>query len=420
MNESRPPIIVIGAGIVGVSAALYLQRAGRETWLLDPNAPGSGASSGNAGCFNLSSTVPVSLPGMLRNVPRWLLDPQGPLKIHWRYLPALAPWLVRFIRAGTPERVEAQARALRSLLLPGLRDIMDLAASANASDLIRDEGHLVVYRSDAAFRADGLGWHLRDITGTRCEVWDADQLRQFDPAISHDYEKAVFIAENGHTSDPEALTARLAELFVREGGSILRDSATGFEYEGRHIRAVRTATGQRIAADAVLLAAGAHSRALAAQMGDRVPLDTERGYHLMIEAPEAMPRISILDTSGKFVATPMAGGLRLAGTVELAGLKAQPDWRRADMLLPRGQALFPALQDSYPEERLKRWMGFRPSMPDSLPVIGRASRATNGFHAFGHGHIGLTAGATTGRIAADLLLGRPADIDLSPFHPDRF
>ncbi|KXU31514.1 FAD-dependent oxidoreductase [Sphingobium sp. 22B] len=417
--KEEPPVIVVGAGIVGVSAALYLRRAGRGVTLVDPHAPGSGASSGNAGCFNLSSTVPVSMPGVAKNVPRWLLDPQGPLKIRWRYLPRLAPWLVRFLRAGTRDKVEYQARALRALILPALEDVTALARSAGAGYLVKAEGHLVVYRSEEAFRADALGWHLRDITGTVVEEWDGATLRDFDPAIADTYAKGIFIAENGHTPDPAALVARMAEQFVREGGVITRAAALGFERAGGMVTAVRTDAGV-LPASAVLLAAGAHSRKLAAMLGDRVPLDTERGYHLMIRDPEAMPRISILDTAGKFVATPMAGGLRLAGTVELAGLDAPPDWRRADMLLGRAKALFPALAESYPEERLSRWMGFRPSMPDSLPVLGRASRMGNAFHAFGHGHIGLTAGATSGRIAAEMMCGATPAIDMTPYRVDRF
>ena len=417
--KEQPPVVVIGAGIVGVSAALYLRRAGRAVTLVDPNPPGSGASSGNAGCFNISSTVPVSLPGVARNVPRWLLDPQGPLKIRWRYLPHLAPWLVRFLRAGTPDRVEAQARALRALMLPALTDVTALAASAGAADLVKAQGHLVVYRNEEAFRADALGWHLRDMTGTIIEQWDGAALRDFDPTIAPIYAKGVYIAENGHTPDPAALVARLADQLMREGGVIVRGKALGFDRTGGLISAVRTDAGT-LPASAVLLAAGAHSKKLAAMLGDRVPLDTERGYHLMIRDPEAMPCISILDTAGKFVATPMAGGLRLAGTVELAGLQAPPDWRRADMLLGRAKALFPALADHYAEDRLSRWMGFRPSMPDSLPVLGRATRVGNAFHAFGHGHIGLTAGATSGRIAADLVIGATPGIDLTPYRADRF
>ena len=251
--KAQPPVIVIGAGIVGTSAALYLRRKGHGVTLVDPNPPGSGASSGNAGCFNISSTVPVSLPGVARNVPRWLLDPRGPLKIRWRYVPFIAPWLVRFLRAGTPDRVEAQARALRALMLPALEDISALAASAGAADLVKAQGHLVLYRDEQAFRADALGWHLRDITGTRVEQWDAATLRAFDPAIAPTYAKGLFISENGHTPDPALLVARLAEQLVREGGTIHRATATGFEREGDRVSAVRTDAGT-LPASAVLLA----------------------------------------------------------------------------------------------------------------------------------------------------------------------
>lgn len=418
-RDDHSSVIIIGAGIVGVSTALWLQRHGLRVTLVDPAPPGSGASFGNAGCFNASSTVPVAMPGTVRAVPRWLLDPKGPLALRWRYLPFIAPWLVRFLRAGTPEKVPVQARALRSILATGLADIQTLAADAGVPDLVTEEGHLVVYRDDAAFKADALAWRLRQDTGTVIQELDAHALRDFEPAVAPRYAKGIFIAENGHTANPGHLVARMAERMVRQGGTIVQARAIDFRIDGRHASAVRTDAGE-LAASHVVLAAGAHSRGLARLLGDAIPLDTERGYHVMIRDPEVQPRVSILDTIGRFVATPMEEGLRLAGTVELAGLKAPPDWSRANMLLPLGRALLPGLNATYPEERITRWMGFRPSMPDSLPVISPASAAGNAFHAFGHGHVGLASGASTGRIVADMVAGAPPSIDLSPFRADRF
>jgi len=208
-------------------------------------------------------------------------------------------------------------------------------------------------------------------------------------------------------------------VLLRNGGKLRRARVTGFDLDGAKLRAIQTDAGDFVA-DKAVLAAGAHSKPLAAALGDRVPLETERGYHLMIRDPEVMPRIPTYDAAGKFVATPMETGLRFAGTVELAGLSAPPDWRRARILLEQGQRMLPGLAAHYPEERLSLWMGHRPSMPDSLPVIGASSRSPDVLYAFGHGHVGMAASPMTGKVIADLVAGRATSIDVAPFRAGRF
>src|SRR5204863_8919422 len=209
--------------------------------------------------------------------------------------------------------------------------------------------------------------------------------------------RGLLVRENGHTSNPLGLVARLFELFRRQGGEIVMARALGFRFDGRRLTAIGTDLGD-LAADAAVVCAGAYSKPLAAELGDRIPLETERGYHLIIRDPEVMPRIPIADADGKFVATPMETGLRFAGTVELAGLAAPPNWERARILLKHAHRMFPALKDSYPEERLSMWMGHRPSTPDSLPVIGRSRRSADVVYAFGHGHVGMAASPMSGKV----------------------
>ncbi|MFI4988701.1 MAG: NAD(P)/FAD-dependent oxidoreductase [Alphaproteobacteria bacterium] len=419
MSTGKKKIGVIGAGIVGIAAASYLQRDGHEVFVIDPQPPGEGASFGNAGCFNPSSIVPMAMPGTLHNVPKWLRDPLGPLAIRWRYLPSLAPWLVRFIRAGTPERVEAQAKALNGLLGPCLEALAPLVKEAAAEDLVRRLGHLVVYRSQAALAKDSAAWELRRRHGITWEELGVDELRQLEPMLSRDFVRGILIAANGHTTNPQRLVAKLAQAVERRGGTFQRCRALGFVLDGARLRAIRTDQGE-LAADAAVIAAGAYAKPLAASLGDRVPLESERGYHLMIRDPEVAPRLPVSDATGKFVATPMAEGLRFAGTVELASLDAAPNWRRARMLLEQGRRLFPGLAGVYPEERLSQWMGHRPSLPDSLPVIGPSRRSPDVYYAFGHGHVGMTGGPMTGRLIADLVAGRPPALDLAPFSAGRF
>jgi D-amino-acid dehydrogenase len=405
--------------MVGVCAASWLQRDGHSVFLVEPGNPGEGASFGNAGCFNGSSVTPVAMPGVIRNLPHWLKDPLGPLSLRWSYLPSILPYLYRFMRAATPEKVRAQAKALRPLIAPTVPLVRELARDAGADALVHQRGHLYVYRSEAALAKDGLAWALRRENGVEVDEFDVDELRQLEPALSRDYVRGLLVRENGHTSNPFGLVSALLEHFRRQGGEVVRARALGFRLEGGRLTAIRSDAGD-LAADAAIVCAGAHSKPLAATLGNRVPLETERGYHLMIRDPEAMPRIPTADADGKFVATPMELGLRFAGTVELAGLDAPPDFRRARILLEQGRRMLPGLATRHAEERISVWMGHRPSLPDSLPVLGPSRTTPDVIYAFGHGHIGMTAAPMTGKIVADLVAGRRAPIDIAPFAPGRF
>lgn len=416
---TKKTVGVIGAGMVGMATASYLQRAGHDVFVVESGNPGEGASFGNAGCLNGSSIVPMSMPGTINKVPGWLTDPMGPLVIRWRYLPTLMPWLIRFIRAGTPEKVRHQAKALRGLLAPSLATLAPLVKDAGAEDLIKNVGHLFVYRSEESWRKESFSWELRRENGIAWDEFNADELRQLEPHLSRDYVKGVLVRENGHTTNPHRLVNALAEAFTRNGGRLERQRVTGFDLDGAKLKGIRTETAT-LACDTAVLATGIWSKPLAASLGDTVPLETERGYHLMLSNPEVAPRIPTADADGKFVATPMELGIRVAGTVELAGLDAPPSWERAHVLLKHLRTMYPALQESYPEQRLTRWMGHRPSMPDSLPVIGPSSRSPYVIYAFGHGHIGMASGPMTGKLVAQLVSGEKPEISLDPFRVTRF
>jgi D-amino-acid dehydrogenase len=412
-------VAVIGAGMVGVCAASWLQREGYSVFIIEPGEPGYGASFGNAGAFNASSVTPMSMPGVMWNVPHWLLDPLGPLSLRWSYLPVIAPWLIRFIRAGSPEKAHAQARALRPLVGATLAALTPLVRDAGADGLVHRLGHLYVYRSPQGPEKEGLAWELRRENGVEFDEFDADQLRQLEPALSRDYVRGILVRENGHTSNPLLLVQRLFDHFLRMGGELVRARAIGFRLNEKRLVAVRTDHGEE-PAEAAIVCAGAWSRPLAASLGERIPLETERGYHLMIRDPEIMPRIPTADADRKFVATPMDTGLRFAGTVELAGLAAPPDWRRARILLEQGRRMLPGLAADHSEDRISVWMGHRPSLPDSLPALGPSGATPDVIYAFGHGHVGMTSAPMTGKIVADLVAGRPPSIDIAPFAPARF
>lgn len=412
---ARRDVTVIGAGIVGICCAAYLQREGHAVTVIDSLPPGEACSKGNAGTLAVESVVPNATPGVLWKVPRWLLDPHGPLALRWSYLVRALPWLVRFWRASSPRRVRAVADALAALLAPTFEDYAPLLAVAGLEQMVRRAGMLTVYESESALARDTDEWALMRERGVRCERLGAVDVRRLEPTLAPTYPCAMFAPDVGHVVDPFRLVQGLADRFLRADGVVSRERVTGFDLGPRGPRRLLTDRG-RHEVDVVVIAAGAWSRRLATELGSRVPLESERGYHVTLPEPGVMPGRVVASAEGRFVATPMAMGLRLAGTVELAGLEAPPDWRRAEVLVEKGRRLFPGLN----VEGASRWMGHRPSLPDTLPVISRSPVYETVFYAFGHGHLGLTMGATTGRLIADLVAGRPTDIDLTPVRVDRF
>jgi D-amino-acid dehydrogenase len=395
------PVTVVGAGIVGVCCGLYLLRHGHAVRIIDYQEPGEGASAGNAGLISPGSCAPIGMPGLARKVPGMLMDPLGPLTIRWRYLPRIAPWLLRFIAASSPGRVERISVALRALYKSAVDDFMPLVKDARATRLIRHDGRLEIYKNEASLDKAKLKYELYRRRGVELEVLDAPQLHELVPALSPDYRLAVHIPTSSHTTDPLRLTQALAEDFRKRGGEILREQVVGCELGPTGPTHVRTDVG-RHETGAVVVAAGAYSRHLAGRLGSRVPLDTERGYHMKLPEPGIELKYPVSSGDHSFAITPMAEGIRLAGTVEFAGLAAPPNYARADKLYAAASLMFPGLQKGGAE----RWMGRRPSLPDSVPVISGSPVHPSVFFAFGHGHLGLTGAAVTGRLIAEMVSGK--------------
>lgn len=415
-------VVVIGAGIVGAATAVELLRDGHQVTILEPGDPGGeqAASYGNGTMLNPSSVIPMSAPGIWRKVPGWLMDPLGPLAIRWRYLPRLLPWLIRFLRAGATEaKVAAVARALRPLMLNAPERHRRLAEEAGVGHLIARQGALYVFPSRADFEAEELAWRLRRENGVRWLELSQDELRQREPSLDRRYTFALLVEENDQCRDPGAYVAALVRHAVDLGAELRRERATGFHIGNGRLVAVCTDRGE-IAADKAVIAAGARSKMLAAEAGDHVPLETERGYHAVITEPGISPRHPIMPSDGKMACVMTPQGLRLAGQVELAGLEAAPNWQRAAVLRDFARRVFPDLPKDLPAEKVKMWMGHRPSTPDGLPCIGPASGCPDVVHAFGHGHVGLTAGAATARLVADIVTGKQPEIDVAPYSATRF
>jgi D-amino-acid dehydrogenase len=414
-TENKSHVAVIGAGIIGVCSALFLRRDGYEVTLIDRQGPGEGASFGNGSVIGEDQVLPVATPGILGRVPKMLFDPLGPLAVRWGYLPNIAPWLLRFVRASSPARVERISIALDALLDGAIDAYMPLLDMAGARDMIRRSGWVGPYETEAGFRRFEPMLAVLRRRGVNFEVLTAEELRQLEPNLAPIFARGIFYPDVSYSVNNFRMVQVLAEAFQRAGGRWQEAEVTGFEIGPEGPRALRTAAGS-LPVDRVVVAAGAWSKKLTAQLGSRPPLETERGYHLTIPEPGVMPRMPVYSTERGIVTTPLETGLRVAGTVELGGLDADPNWARAEVLRHHAKRWYPGLNDA----GASRWMGFRPSMPDSLPVIGHCPRFGNVVFAFGHGHCGLAMGAATGWLVADLTAGREPAIDMSPYRADRF
>jgi len=409
-------IAVIGTGVIGVCAAAWLQRDGHRVTFVDPGEAGEACSFGNAGSISPSACLPVGMPGMWRRVPGWLSDPDGPLTIRPAYLPRVLPWLLRFLRASRPAEVERIARAMRALLSPVFDCYEPLLQRAGAMSLLRREGCLYVYSSREAADRWKWGMDLRRTLGVELRDIGPDELAAMEPDLDERFRFGLFAPENGSAADPSALVKALYSQALNDGAAHLRARVAGFEKAGGVVGALRLDDGERLAVDGVVLAAGAWSARLARGLGLRIPLESQRGYHVTLPNPGVKLTRTVMAVEENIMINPMSVGLRLAGTVEFAGLDAPPRYGRAEALLRRGHDLFPRLVSA--ERRF--WMGHRPCLPDSMPVIGRAPRLDNAWLGFGHGHVGMCGGASTGREIANLVAGRAPQIDLAPFRPDRF
>jgi D-amino-acid dehydrogenase len=414
--EQSCDVLVIGAGIVGVAIALRLRRDGRDVLLIDRARVAAEASRGNAGALAFSDILPLASPRMLVQAPRWLLDPLGPLAIRPSYLPTLAPWLFRFWRACRHDRVLASTVAQAAMMRLSAIETPLLLAAADAGHMIRSGGALHLYESRARLQAAQPGWKVRADHGIEfTHVHDLQAIADLQPGLSSMLVAATFVPEWKTVSDPLQVTQALARQFERQGGQIRCGEAvalaSGTDGVDVHLR-----DGRHVSARHVVVAAGAWSHHLARTLSEHIPLETERGYNTTLPAGAFDLKRQLIFGDHGFVVTPLSSGVRVGGAVEFAGLDAPPNFARAATMLAKAKRFMPGLRT----EGGTQWMGFRPSLPDSLPAIGPATADARVFYAFGHGHLGLTQSAATARLVADIIAGRTPPLDLSPFRPQRF
>lgn len=414
-HKNSSPVAIIGAGIVGVSTAIWLQRAGINTVLLDREGPAAGTSYGNAGVLASASVVPVTVPGLIAKAPAMLLDKKQPLFLNWSYLPTLLPWLARYLSYCKPEKVERIATALTPLLGNSLQDHYALAEDTGAEKYINPAEFCYVYRDRKHFESDHYGWQLRKQHGFTWSEYEGASLRDFDPAFSGAQNFAASVHNHGRISDPGRYVQQLASHYEQSGGSIMKAAVEDFVIQNNAVCGVRT-NEQSIDCRAVVVATGAWSKALMKKLNCTIPLESERGYHIELYDPSVMPKMPSMIAAGKFVMTPMDGRLRLAGMVEFGGLVAGANKTPIDYLKSYIHRVIPELQWT----EMKEWLGHRPAPIDSVPVIGETPTVKGAFVGFGHQHVGLTGGARTGQLLAQLITGQPIDIDMAPYKVDRF
>ncbi|SNB67846.1 D-amino-acid dehydrogenase [Arboricoccus pini] len=408
-------IAVVGAGIVGCSCALFLQRDGHDVVLVDPREPGAGTSKGNAGIISCSAITPLATIETLRGVPAMLRDPMGALSIRWRHLPELLPWLVRFCIASRSRTVESSTVALAALLQHANQAHDIVIQQAGLGDLVRGGGWLkVAYDRKRLDRYMASIRRYYDRFGVVYHMLDREGCLDLEPALNPEIAAGVLIADCRAVRHPQDYTGGIARAVMERGAEHVRQTVRDIERADGVVKTVITDAG-KLAVDGVVLAAGAFSGALARMSGAPVPLIAERGYHLMLPHPAVTLNNPVYTVEGSFVVAPMTHGLRLTGGVELASNAAPPDYARIRRLIEPARRLVPGLTATVDDA----WQGHRPSLPDSLPVVDRAPALRNFWYAFGHQHIGLTLGPLTGRLVADLVAGRQPLVDLAPFRARR-
>lgn len=408
-------IIVAGAGIVGVSCAIWLQRSGHSVTLVDREGPASGTSHGNAGVLAAGAVIPVTTPSLFKAAPGMLLRRASPLFLRWSYLPKLLPFLGKYMRYATDNHVDIYGTAMSRLLHDTYDQHVALSNGTPAAQFVSDEDYCFGYKTHADFIADRYSWAKRDAAGVKYEVVTGDEYAQVDPVFGNAFETIVRCKNHGRISDPGAYVRALTDHFVEQGGTLQIATIDDLEMKGDTIATLLTDQG-RLSADKIVFALGPWSKKIAHKLGVKVPFESERGYHIELINPSKMPKNPMMVASGKFVLTPMEGRLRAAGVIEFGGLDAGPSKGPIDLLKREIKTLLPDI--TY--DSIVEWMGHRPAPADSLPLIGANDAKGSSYSAFGHQHVGLTGGAKTGRLIADLIDGKTPNIDLAPFDPRKY
>ncbi|PYF80471.1 glycine/D-amino acid oxidase-like deaminating enzyme [Marinomonas alcarazii] len=413
--NAQHDVIVIGAGIIGISTALKLQQQGKQVLVLDSKGVAAETSSGNAGAFAFADVIPLATPGIMRKAPKWLIDPLGPLSLRPAYVLKILPWMLRFWRASWKDKYQAALAAQASLMDFSKAALERQIKAVNGEAMIRREGQLQLYEGQAEFNASLAGWQTRQEHGVVYEfLLTPEAIAKVQPGIHPRFTHAAFTPEWKNVVDPKIWTEHLANEFEKLGGKVAIADVHAIDLKEDSVSLKCDSADYE--ANQIVLAAGAWSKALAHSIGDSLPLDTERGYNTTLPAGAFDLKTHLTFSNHGFVVTKAGGGVRVGGAVELGGLSLAPNFKRSEILLNKAAQFLPNLN----VENGKQWMGFRPSMPDSLPVIGYSSQSKRVIYAFGHGHLGLTQSAGTAELVAELIHHQPSSIPLDAYSALRF
>jgi D-amino-acid dehydrogenase len=416
MNSSEKcEVLVIGIGIIGVMSALYLQNAGKSVTFLERGEIARGASAGNAGILAFPEIIPIPAPGIIKKAPKWLIDPLGPLSVPPAYALKIAPWLWRFWKASSPDRFRHGLNVQIAMMALTAREMQAIADMPELSRFITNTGTLDLYDTRTSFDAAQKDWEEKERAGFDFSRIGREEIERLQPGLAPQFQNAVFTPGGLQVGDPYEFTKAIADLVMARGATLRQGEAVSVDTVGEST-IVTLSSGEKIGADKVVIACGAWSKPLAASLGNMVPLETERGYNTTLPAGSFDLTRQLYFNDHAFVVTPLSSGIRVGGAVELGGLDLPANFRRSEALLKKAGQFLPGLKT----EGGKQWMGFRPSMPDCLPVIGPSRNNRSVIYAFGHGHLGLTQSAATARLVTQLVKGEKTTISVDPFRPGRF
>lgn len=408
-------IVIIGAGIVGLSIAEKLRESGRTVTVVDRKGIAEEASKGNAGAFAFADVVPLATPGVMRRAPKWLLDPLGPLSIPTPYALKISPWMLRFWRASWRDKYELSLNAQSRLMQLSEAALERQVQAVDGESMMQREGQLQLYEGQREFNASLPGWETRREHGVEFELFDnAHAIADIQPGLDERFTHAGFTPKWMNTYDPAKWSLHIANHFRAAGGEFFLANIEALSQKENYV--ALASDGREIRAKQVIVASGAWSRQLAKSLGDNIPLETERGYNTTLPAGAFDLKTHLTFGTHGFVVSRISGGVRVGGAVELGGLQLPPNYKRSEVLLDKAAQFLHGLNTEHGQQ----WMGFRPSMPDSLPVIGSASKTPNVIYAFGHGHLGLTQSAGTAELVTSLANGAEPAISLDAFSAKRF